>query len=144
MHLGTGCRAAPAGGMAVPRCVDSSDIGLLQICWCDSDPKMRLGTPRDGTADFIMIPRSTTTSSFEDRPICVNIHAHFNSASTLPYDNISTQDSQYSDRSSGTQPSFVVRIISNTINHRGQHGYQSQTSAASPATSHKLSQQHVQ
>ena len=117
MHLGTGCRAAPAGGMAVPRCVDSSDIGLLQICWCDSNPKMRLGTPRDGTTDFIMIIRSTTTSSFfEDRPIRVNIHAHFNSASTLPYD-ISTQDSQYSDRSPGTQSSFVVRIISNTINH---------------------------
>jgi len=77
---------------------------------------MRLGTPRDGTTDFIMIPRSTTTSSFEDRPIRVNIHAHLNSASTLPYD-ISTQDSQYSDRSPGTQPSFVVRIISNAINH---------------------------
>jgi hypothetical protein len=112
MHLGTG--AAPAGGMAVPRCVGSSDIGLLQICWCDSNPKMHL--PRDGTTDFIMIPRSTTTSSFKDRPIRVNVHAHFNSASTLPYD-ISTQDSQYSDRSPGTQPSFVVRVISNTINY---------------------------
>ena len=102
MHLGTGGRHQPVG-MAVPRCVDSSDIGLLQICWCDSNPQMRLGTPRDGTTDSIMIPRFTTTSSFEDMPIRVNTHAHFNSASALPY-NINTQDSQYSDHSSGTQP----------------------------------------